>query len=180
MDAKEMFKRVKRGRVAGMVRRYHTMTMAHPEDVAQHSFNVMNLLMIMTDGQASRNLMIYALMHDQGEWMTGDTPSTVKRSMGAELKAKLDAMEEAAVNMIHASGLPEITPWEYRIFKMADNLDGLIKVGAELNQRRNKPFMLMNTGRAYIRYLRQLTDGNDGPSAELVAYVIDNFERKFL
>lgn len=180
MDAKEMFKRVKRGRVAGMVRRYHTMTMAHPEDVAQHSFNVMNLLMIMTDGQASRNLMVYALMHDQGEWMTGDTPSTVKRSMGAELKAKLDAMEDAAVNTIHVRGLPELTPWEHRIFKMADNLDGLIKVGAELNQRRNRPFMLMNTGREYIKYLRQLTDGNDGPSAELVAYVIDNFERKFL
>lgn len=120
---------IKRLREAGNVQRFHTLRMIIPEDVAKHSFNLAHLLMWVTKGQASRNLILYALSHDMGEYVTGDIPSPVKKVLwgnplqGMEDAAAFDACPWAAEN--------RLTVEEVHIFKLCDNLDGLLKCAEE-------------------------------------------------
>jgi len=116
-------------RRAGRVQRFHTYDTLRREDVAQHTFNVMNLLLILTNCNVSKNLIIAALMHDQGEYVTGDIPSPVKLMLKSE---PLLNMEVAAVNFIHHQGGPHLTEWEQKLLKLADNLDGYIKASEEV------------------------------------------------
>ena len=52
-----IIERLKKARASGRVGRYHTARLIHQESVAEHSFNVVNLLLLMTDMRASRNLL---------------------------------------------------------------------------------------------------------------------------
>lgn len=160
--------KVEIGRRAGRVIRYHTTPTLVREDVAQHTFNVMNLIMVLTDGAPSPNLMRYALLHDQGEYETGDIPSTVKRSLPA-VKEALDNLEATALPF----PLHGLTEFEYKIFKTADNLDGLIKCMEEIRMGNT---ILISIGREYCKYLRQLWEGNSGYAWGLAQEYIKEFE----
>src|SRR5690606_21897357 len=119
--------KVRLARRAGRVRRYHTAHMVQGEDVAQHTFNCMNLAMILTNGQPSMALLQHILLHDQGEWLTGDVPSPVKRKLNPEARATMDTMEDSAINVIHHCGIPALSAEERHLFKVVDNWDGLLK-----------------------------------------------------
>lgn len=155
------------GRRAGRVIRYHTTPTLVREDIAQHTFNVMNLLMVLTEGAPSPNLMRYALLHDQGEYVTGDIPSTVKRSVSS-IKKVLDDMEASAIPF----ALPELSDWEYRIFKTADNLDGLIKCMEEVRMGNH---IMVPIGLEYCKYLRQLWEGDHGYAFMIASEYINKF-----
>lgn len=127
-----MIDKIRAARRAGRVGRYHTHQLLHREDVAQHTFNVMNLLLTLCHGNVSQNLLLAALMHDQGEYCTGDIPSPIKRQLDDESKSRIHDMEYAGVSFIHHRGFPELTEWEAKLLKLADNLDGWLKTNEEV------------------------------------------------
>lgn len=104
------------------VRRYHTVATLREETVGHHSHGVAMLCLILNPG-ASSALLQRALAHDLAEQHVGDIPSPAKRSLG--FSEKLDSLEE---NLIRgAMGLlPEITPAEQRVLKLADLAQGAL------------------------------------------------------
>ena len=124
---------MKTPRQAGNVQRYHTTRLIHSENVAQHSWNVVNTVLALTNGQASRALILAAHLHDAGEVATGDIPSPVKKALGLKRK-DWDDLEDAAVQAMfpYLQGLDLITEQEAHILKVADNMDGLAKCLEEL------------------------------------------------
>lgn len=167
-----MNEKIRTARKAGRVQRYHTSEVLRTEDVAQHTFNMLNLLMIMTEGSVSVNLMKAALLHDQGEYVTGDIPSPVKKALGHY--HEIAAMEEAAVNFIHKQGTPKLTKWEHLLLKVADNMDGLIKCTEEVKLGNRD---LVPVGRVYVTYLiKQLEEVGGGSISHLISSAIRDFE----
>lgn len=120
-----MLNRVVLSRRAGRVVRYHGQYLARPENIAEHTFGVLNILAIMTGGQLSKNLMLNALFHDGGEYISGDMFSPIKRQVPG-LREACNALEKEGTDAT-IGFLPPITEWEHRILKVADNLDGLMK-----------------------------------------------------
>lgn len=160
--------KVKLARRAGRVRRYHTAHMVQGEDVAQHTFNCLNLVMILTKGQPSMALLQHVLLHDQGEWLTGDIPSPAKRLMNAEAKATIDTMEDEAINFIHHCGIPELSAEDRRLFKLVDNWDGLIKC---IEEAIMGSLDAQEIGNKYVQYLMQM-----GDLPKLVVDTIEEFQ----
>lgn len=153
-------------RRAGRVGRYHTQFMIKPENVAEHTFGLMNLLVIMTGGQLTAKLLMAAMAHDMGEYVTGDVPSPSKRAMGVEAKDAFSLMEDQAMLEIHPDGLWDLSEWEYKLLKTADNLDGLLKC---IEETRMGNYTMQECGENYAAYLNtQLPTLGGGPAAELV------------
>lgn len=170
-----MNEKIRTARKAGRVMRYHTSEVLRAEDVAQHTFNMLNLLMIITEGSVSANLMKAALLHDQGEYVTGDIPSPVKKSvLSIDQTFLLTSMEEAAVNFIHKQGTPKLTKWEHGLLKIADNMDGLIKCTEEVKLGNRD---LVAVGRVYTTYLiKQLEEVGGGNISHFISSAIRDFE----
>lgn len=165
-----MLMNIKIARNGGNVKRYHTHELLKEEKVGQHTFNVMNILMIVTDRNVSRNLLMAALVHDLGEYETGDIPSPIKK-LNPELRAQINEMEDRAMRAAHVGYYPELTEWEYKLLKFADNLDGLLKVTDELRMG-NKTVRWV--GEKYLSYLRATEDL--GPT---MTSLIDEAEEEF-
>lgn len=166
--------KLRAARRAGRVLRYHTSGMVWRENVAEHTFNVMNILMVMTDGQMSHRLLEAALLHDQGEYVSGDIPSPVKKLLGPGAR-QISLLEEQGINTIHNKGEPKLTDWEYLLLKVADNLDGLLKCTEEV-ELGNKELIV--TGSTYSSYLEMLLPKlGSGPAALMVEDAMLEFHR---
>lgn len=77
--------------LSGKVQRMHTRPGIRPENIGEHTWGVMLLLIIFWPG-SSRNLLIQALLHDFGEIATGDVPGHVKWAT-PELAKVMERME---------------------------------------------------------------------------------------
>ena len=132
------------------VRRYHTEPLLHAQNVGEHTYGVMWLVMLMTDGQASRNLLIAALQHDSPEHEVGDIPAPTKRLTG--MKAAFDELEDDHMNSL-ALGSPLLSDDEANILKMADCLEGAMFCAFEL-RRGNRD--IETAFRNYLAYIRGL------------------------
>lgn len=154
-------------RCAGRVTRYHTQFLLKTENVAEHTFGLVNLLMIMTGRQLTARLMMAALSHDMGEYISGDMPSPSKRAMGPDAKQAFGVIEFNAMAEVHGHlGWDELTPWEALLLKTADNLDGLLKC---IEEKRMGNYTIEDVGENYAAYLSaQLSALGGGPAAELV------------
>lgn len=162
---KSMLDRAHLARRAGRVTRYHAQTLLRPENVAEHTFGLVNLLMILTERQLRPELIMAAMAHDMGEYVSGDIPSPVKRSMTDESRMAIAAMEDTAMGMIHGSGW-ELSDWEYLLLKTADNLDGLLKC---IEEKRMGNYTIEECGKNYAAYLSAQLEGlGGGIAAELV------------
>lgn len=158
--------RVKLARSAGRVQRYHQHALLRPENVAEHTFGLVNLLMIMTDRQVTAKLIMAAMAHDMGEYVSGDIPSPVKHGMGKEARDAFNAIEDKAMHDIHGRDWEALTDWEYLLLKTADNLDGLFKC---IDERALSNMGVVFIGDKYAEYLEaQLPALGGGPAAELV------------
>jgi 5'-deoxynucleotidase YfbR-like HD superfamily hydrolase len=133
---------------AGRVRRFHTARMVCPQDVAQHSFNVCNLVRLLG---GSMYAQLAAIHHDMGEYAVGDIPSPVKREFDTDTRRQIENMEEEGVE---GCGLPlvALNDSDVRILKMADNLDGLITCIEEVRMGNTD---LVPIGERYSEYLRE-------------------------
>lgn len=142
--------RVKLARRAGRVQRYHTQRLLFPETVAEHTFNMLNLLFILCNGRASHRLVSAILTHDMGEYHSGDMPSPVKKAMPPDAKAAFAAEEDAAMMEIHPHFEEAMTEPERWLFKLIDNLDGLLKSTEEV---RMGNYTMELCGTNYARYV---------------------------
>ena len=163
-----MDNKVRLARRAGRVRRYHTAHMVQGEDVAQHTFNCLNLVMILTKGQPSMALLQHVLLHDQGEWLTGDIPSPAKHVIPTVAKMNIDLLEDQAINSIHHCGIPALSAEDRHLFKVVDNWDGLLKCMEEAIMG---SLDAQEIGNTYIQYLLKM-----GNLPELVMETISEFE----
>lgn len=81
-------------RASGHVMRYHTWPHVRVQTVAEHSWQLARLL-LMVWPLAPRHLVVDALFHDLGERVTGDLPYPTKAN-DSELKARMDLAENRA------------------------------------------------------------------------------------
>lgn len=159
-----MLKQAQLARRAGNVQRYHTQMLLRSETVAQHTFNMLNLLHIVTHGIFSPQLMNAILVHDMGEYATGDIPSPGKRALNKEAKDSFLAAEDAAMRAIHPGIAIDLTSYEHSVLKLCDNLDGLLKCTEE---RMMGNRIIQECAENYIAYLEQGHYGW-GPSATAI------------
>lgn len=169
-------KQVKELRDAGIVQRFHTARVLRHESVAEHSFNVAQLVMALTCGQASRDLILAALMHDMGEYKTGDIPSPVKLRLPPEVAATMESMEVEATKELHPGAWWGLTPVEERILAIADRLDGLMKCVDELKMGNRH---IIPIGNRYVGYLMRYTD-DDNHLRQEVAEIIHLWNTELL
>ncbi len=106
---------------AGDVLRFHTRPQLQPQTVGHHTYGVLWLVWVLMGGKPSANLMYAALRHDTPEFITGDLPSPVKRSVGGD---KLDELEAEVLEKAHLPA-PELTDDEQRLLHLADCLEGM-------------------------------------------------------
>ena len=84
---------------AGRVRRWHTLTVLQPEDVAQHSYRcalIARHVAEMFDDVDTESLVMHMLIHDVPELGVGDIPYSVKQDPG--IHDSLERLEDAWVS----------------------------------------------------------------------------------
>jgi len=145
---KSIYDRIMLADRAGRVTRFHTCDLIKPQTDGTHTYNVLNILCILFDGDISVELMQKALLHDQGERRMGDMPGNVKREMPDS--SWFAIKEFGAIKEIHPYAATEIEPWEYDVLKLADNLDGLITCTRELIMGNLE---IAEAGRNYANYV---------------------------
>lgn len=110
---------------AGKVSRYHAVPTVRPQTVGQHSWGVAVLLWHITQGQASAQCLMEAIMHDTAELFTGDIPFTVKRDHPAIKEAFkiLETHHRVCHLVIPGNNLSDA---EEALLKVCDTLEGFI------------------------------------------------------
>ena len=114
-------------RRAGQVTRYHTWPRIKDQNVGEHTWQVMRiLLMIWPD--APRWLIVHAMFHDLGEVGAGDMPYPAKQS-SPQLKRSMDNLEATVVeimsrnwnfNFIDPTLNDSIPATDLKIFKLCE------------------------------------------------------------
>jgi len=165
-------RRIERIRAAGSIKRFHTARVIKEETVAEHSLNVAALVLVLTEGEASRNLLVRAMTHDHGEAAIGDIPANIKSRMPLEARQELELKESEEVELMFP-GLStlHLSAEEERILHLADRLDGLLKCTDEVKMGNQH---LTIIGERYCEYLADLTS-TDKPFYPVVWDIIHNF-----
>jgi 5'-deoxynucleotidase YfbR-like HD superfamily hydrolase len=105
---------------AGLIKRYHTITIIGEQTVAAHSYNVVQILRHITDDMLSINLLKAALDHDAMEYFTGDTPYPTKQTFPQISKAIHDVEDE----LLRELGIDyELTEKEVLLLRWADAIE---------------------------------------------------------
>jgi 5'-deoxynucleotidase YfbR-like HD superfamily hydrolase len=115
------------------VKRYHTEHTQHTQTVGEHTYGVMWLVYLLTDGRPSAALLLHALAHDAPEYATGDVPAPVKKQGG--IKSAFDALEEEVMTNLQIR-LPgfDMNDSQFQILKLADCLEGAMFCLSELQR----------------------------------------------
>ncbi len=153
MEMLKTLARIHLAREAGSVKRYHTARVIQSETVAEHSFNVANLILLLTGGTCSQQLIVAALTHDMGEYHTGDIPAPTKRVMPKDVQHKIEKMEYVAVERIHPTLCIELTTDEQQLLTLCDRLDGLLKCIDEVRMGNTH---VIPIGKQYCHYLKEI------------------------
>lgn len=110
------------------VTRYHTVFTINKETVGHHSHGVA-MMALMIDPSASASLLKAALYHDLAEQVVGDIPSPAKREF--DLGRKLDELEDSIIEQAGIE-IPDLTPEESRVLKLADIAQGALFCAREI------------------------------------------------
>lgn len=110
-------------RDGGSVIRYHTCRTIGSQTVAEHSFGVAMLIIWLTEGNCSVDLMKAALYHDMAEQHTGDMPATIKKAEDVvkELFDRLEGNFDTQYDLVI-----DLSFEEKNILKWADTLELLL------------------------------------------------------
>jgi 5'-deoxynucleotidase YfbR-like HD superfamily hydrolase len=145
------------------VRRYHTEPVLHQQNVGEHTYGVMWIVYLLTDGQPSRDLLLAAMMHDAPEFYTGDIPAPTKRL--GDIKAVFDAIEDSVMDDLQLE-MPTLTDAETRTLKLADCLEGALFCSWEV---RRGNLELLDSLRNYIKYIENLHPA--GTAADILSII---------
>jgi 5'-deoxynucleotidase YfbR-like HD superfamily hydrolase len=127
------------------VTRYHTVKTLVDETVGHHS-QMVALLCWLVDPNCSRNLLVAALAHDLAEHVLGDIPAPSKREFG--IGESVNALED---RLLKNAGLGvQLDEHEKRLMKFADNLQGLIKCGREVQMGNRRLREVFDRYRSYL------------------------------
>jgi 5'-deoxynucleotidase YfbR-like HD superfamily hydrolase len=107
-------------RSAAMTKRCHTVPTIGHQTVGEHSYHVAMLVIELSDGYPSIELIKAALYHDLAETSTGDIPATTKWRSPL-LKQKLEIMEQM-FDQRHGLTV-ELLEYEKVILKVADAME---------------------------------------------------------
>jgi 5'-deoxynucleotidase YfbR-like HD superfamily hydrolase len=116
------------------VRRYHTATPLREQTVADHSFGVAMLSLLMAEGTTINpvDLLTAALTHDLSEFLVGDTPSPAKTNGHSDDKENQYqrifgwAFAVRGDRTLWRRGAREVSVEVALTVKLADILEGLI------------------------------------------------------
>lgn len=112
-------------RAAGEVMRYHTWRTIRQQNVAEHTWQIMRILLTVWPA-APRSVIVHALVHDMGE-MAGDIQYPFKH-LYPDLKTGSEQAESHVRRRQQMFvGAPEpkhpLSPFERLVFKTCDNLE---------------------------------------------------------
>jgi len=111
----------------GASTRYHTVEVHNRQSIADHSFGVAWFCELITEGAASKELIMAALAHDLAEHKTGDIPSPVKRRFSTAGANAWDTMEQIQLDNGGVGGYSRtLTDIECNVLKYADMMEGLM------------------------------------------------------
>lgn len=155
VDDKVMFVRE-----AGAVSRFHTSPyMAKEQDVAQHTFNMLAMFMVLfpdTCRECSCRIMQAIIQHDIEERITGDIPKPSKLSFID--RTKLHKFEEKfLVDMFQIDAMSELSEENQYIVKALDILDLFLWCHEEM-KRGNQTHHLFTVLETVIDYNRRNPD----------------------
>ena len=111
--------------LSGKVRRWHTHHSMNQTN-ADHAWGVALILISMVPGGPSKDLLEAAIVHDIGEYITGDMPTTAKAHF-PDLKLTLANAENEALQQMGVS-MPSLTEEEQLWLKLADSLEAWLFV----------------------------------------------------
>lgn len=135
------------------VQRYHTVPTLHSETVGAHCAGVACMVLAVTRGACSKNLLVAALLHDMAEQETGDVPATAKWNHPV-LKVALDAAEKRALRMLDLdASIPVLSPADAVLLKICDMLDLCFKSLEELRLGNRNFYPLLLRGVSYVQDL---------------------------
>lgn len=102
--------------------RYHTFDVHTRQCIGNHSFGVAWMCELITEGRASKNLIMAALAHDLAEHIVGDIPAPAKRALN--LQKLYDEFETQ--HLVEAGiGNYQLLAWEKTVLKLSDCMEGL-------------------------------------------------------
>lgn len=148
-------------RRAGLVKRYHTWETLMVQSVAEHSWQVMRILLAIYPG-APRHMLVHCMTHDIGEAVAGDMPYPIKLVYPA-LRQVCDEAEAMTHDvMSNTWGVParkELPAVEKSIFKLAEFMEmweyGLHEV--ELGNHIAK-LICTRTQPGIVKYLKEVPE----------------------
>lgn len=157
---------------SGRVKRWHNRSTLHTQTVGEHTYNVLWILIHITDNKVSPDLLRAALAHDMPEYATGDVPKHVKDLPG--VRQALEAQERVVFEQLGLSSFQEsnLTGTDQILLKWADGLDGALFCAWELKMG-NK--LLRNPFENYLGYLSvlKMKGGLDLPKAFAILAHLD-------
>ena len=131
---------------AGAVKRYHTVRVHNPQDLAAHSWGVAMIISAISEEPPSANLLMAALTHDLAESETGDIPAPVKWN-NTTISNALDDLE-FRFDKEHQI-IFDLTDEELSLLTWADTFELVLYCGVELNM--GNSFMRGTYNRGKIR-----------------------------
>lgn len=155
-------------RRAGLVKRYHTWETLMVQSVAEHSWQVMRILLAIYPG-APRHMLIHCMTHDIGETVAGDMPFPIKL-LYPELRRVCDESEFMAhttmSNMWNVPYPVTLSDLEKSIFKLAEFMEmweyGLHEV--ELGNHIAK-LICTRTQPGIVKYLKEVPENIERAAA---------------
>lgn len=120
--------------------------------MGEHTAGVMVILLALTDGKASRDLLLHALFHDFAEQRTGDVPFPFKRDT-PDVKERLDQAELSYLEELGIE-LPFLSPDEYQLLKAADMLQLCYKAKTEIAMGNTLAHGILANGLSYLAGLQ--------------------------
>lgn len=160
----------------GKVERYHTIA-GVSQSVAEHTFNAAHILYYITDGQCSKESLVFILHHDVAECETGDIPHCAKRD-STNLKILMDELEERAMSK---KGLQHtmygVNDGERRLIKLADLCEmGLYALHLDYLGNGQATYILYNV----VQALEKLKPFANTKVSELFSIFLDEYNRALI
>lgn len=134
----------------GCTKRFHTVPTIREHTVGQHAYGVAGLVWLLTQGEASAQLLMAALMHDAPEQIYGDVPSPAKKGSPV-LKCAMDSLENDL--MANYDLLFSLEEHELRVLKLADLYEGLWSCMQEYKMGNRIMIEPLNNFSEYIRLM---------------------------
>lgn len=138
---------------SSLVKRFHNITTIREDTVGRHTYSMMWIVYLLTDGKPSASLLLAVLEHDQPEAVLSDVSSAYKW-LAPDIKDPMDEAERKVRAIAGTSHLAEwTTPEGYEpvdekiILKLADRLEAMLFIQHEYRALGNSQLRAV-----YLRY----------------------------